>query len=147
MTGETSAEPPRWQYRLENYGRAYLLLSEAIALSRQRPLSKLEQEGVVQRFEYIWELAWKLMKDYLSAAGVVLETITPAATIRAAFTAKIISHGDPWMRALDARNRMSHTYSEKAFARVVNDIRDEYLDLFDAPYRDMRRRAEVEPDG
>ncbi len=122
---------PRWQYRFDNYKRAFYLLREAIEYKEQRDLSQLEKEGVVQRFEYTWELAWKVLKDYLEAQGLVLENITPAAVIRAAFVAKVIANGEAWMAALDARNKMAHTYDFKKFEVVVNDIETHYLKLFD----------------
>ena len=103
-------ETPRWVYRFDNYKRAFLLLRQAIETMQTRELTQLEKEGVIQRFEYTWELAWKVLKDYLENAGVNLPTITPASVIRAAFAAKIIDNGDIWMRALDARNTMAHTY-------------------------------------
>jgi len=58
---------PRWQYRFDNDRRPYGLLRDAIELSKQRPLTDLEREGAIQRFEISWELSWKLMKDLLSA--------------------------------------------------------------------------------
>ena len=62
--GASSMNPrkkPRWQYRFDNYKRAFVLLREA--LEEDRELSQLEQEGVIQRFEYTMELAWKVMKE------------------------------------------------------------------------------------
>lgn len=123
--------PPRWTYRFANYRRAFVLLREAIAISEQRELTQLEKEGVIQRFEYTWELAWKTLKDLLEAEGVDLPTITPAATIKAALAARLIDRGDGWMRTLDARNKMAHTYNFAAFETVVADIHAEYLALFD----------------
>lgn len=122
---------PRWRYRFDNYHRAFVLLREAIELAEERPLSPLEQEGVIQRFEYTWELAWKVMKDYLDYQGVSLTSVTPRATIRAAFAAQVITDGDLWMQALDARNRMAHTYSRKAFEAAIAEIKSTYLGLFD----------------
>lgn len=132
MTTPPPAPKPRWVYRFDNYRRAFTLLREAIELMDERELSQLEQEGIIQRFEYTWELAWKLIKDYLDASGVVLPTITPAAVIKAAYAARVIDHGETWLLALDARNKMSHTYDFAAFARIIADIRAEYLTLLDA---------------
>jgi nucleotidyltransferase substrate binding protein (TIGR01987 family) len=84
----------RWQYRLENFERAFLLLREAMETLQKRELSALEKEGVIQRFEYCWELAWKTMKDYMESQGVILDTITPKTTMRAALQSKIISDGE-----------------------------------------------------
>ncbi len=123
---------PRWQYRFDNYRRAFALLREAIG--QERPLNQLEKEGVIQRFEYTVELAWKTLKDYLESENVVLEQITPRAVIRRAFEAGIIKQGESWQNALDARNRMSHTYSFESFERVIADIRCSYLAAFEELY-------------
>lgn len=130
-------EKPRWQYRFDNYGRAFSLLREAFELQRERPLSDLEKEGVIQRFEYTWELAWKTIKDYLENEGVVLEKITPKTVIVAALEARIIIRKEDWMRALDDRNRMSHVYSRIVFARIVNNIEQGYLSLFAQLYEKL----------
>ena len=123
-------DPPRWRYRFDNFSRAVERLGEAIAPMQVRPLSDLENEGVVQRFEYTWELAWKVLKDYLDAQGVVFATVTPASVLRAALGAGLIDGGDTWMKALEARNLMSHSYSRQAFERTVEEIRTGYLAIF-----------------
>ena len=119
-------QTPRWVYRFDNFKRAFALLSEAVQMIRERKISALEQEGVIQRFEYTWELTWKVLKDYLEYTGVVLETVTPAAVIKAAIAANIIKNGDVWMAALDSRNKMSHTYDFKKFEKIVISIEKEY---------------------
>ena len=134
---QATQEKSRWQYRFDNYGRAFSLLREAVELQQERPLSDLEKEGVIQRFEYTWELAWKTIKDYLDNEGVVLEKITPKAVIVAALEARIIIRKEDWMRALDDRNRMSHVYSKIVFAEIVNNIEQGYLSLFDQLYEKL----------
>lgn len=134
---QATREKPRWQYRFDNYSRAFSLLREAVELQQERPLSDLEKEGVIQRFEYTWELAWKTIKDYLENEGVVLEKITPKAVIVAALEARIIIRQEDWMRALDDRNRMSHVYSKIVFAKIVNNIEQSYLSLFDQLYETL----------
>lgn len=119
-------QTPRWVYRFDNFKRAFALLSEAVQIIRERKISALEQEGVIQRFEYTWELTWKVLKDYLEYTGIVLETVTPAAVIKAAMAANIIKNGDVWMAALDSRNKMSHTYDFKKFEKIVISIENEY---------------------
>ena len=134
---QATQEKPRWQYRFDNYSRAFSLLREAVELQQKRPLSDLEKEGVIQRFKYTWELAWKTIKDYLENEGVVLEKITPKAVIVAALEARIIIRKEDWMRALDDRNRMSHVYSRIVFAEIVNNIEQGYLSLFDQLYEKL----------
>ena len=133
-------EKPRWVYRFDNYKHAYLLLREAIETLESRQLTQLEKEGVIQRFEYTWELAWKVLKDYLEQSGVVLDNVTPASVIKAAFAAKVIADGELWMQALDARNRMSHTYDLKVFERIIEEIRTRYLSAFEMLYSDFLKK-------
>jgi nucleotidyltransferase substrate binding protein (TIGR01987 family) len=144
---ENTDEKPRWVYRFDNYKRAFFLLREAIETMENRELTQLEKEGIIQRFEYTWELAWKVLKDYLESEGVTLDKITPASVIRTAFTAKIIKNGDMWMRALDDRNKMSHVYSIKKFEEVIEGIRKHYLTLFDELCFSMMENAMGENKG
>ena len=71
----------RWKQRFQNFDKAYRLLREAL---EQGPsvLSLLEKEGVIQRFEYSFELAWKMMKRVLESHG--LEVGSPKDTFRKA---------------------------------------------------------------
>ena len=130
----TVAESPRWQYRFANYRRAFSLLREAIETSVERPLNQLEQEGVIQRFEYSMELAWKTMKDYLESENVVFGLATPRNVIRKAFESGLVADGQTWMDALDARNKMSHVYAFEDFKVVIADVREKYLHVMGALY-------------
>ncbi len=134
-------EKPRWIYRFENFSRALSLLRDAVDLMQARELTQLEQEGVIQRFEYTWELAWKVLRDYLEQGGVVLKTVTPASVIKAAVAARIVPQGEVWMRALDARNRMAHTYSLKAFEQIIADIRTHYLSALETLHLTLSEQA------
>lgn len=131
------AEKHRWQYRFANFKRAYHLLQEADEVAAGRRLSQLEQEGMIQRFEYCVELAWKVMKDYLEYQNIVFAQVTPSAVIKEAFAAKLITDGEGWMHALDARNKMSHTYNFDVFERVLADIHSRYLDCFGQLYETL----------
>ena len=129
-------EIPRWKYRFRNFERALALLREAIGQMTEANrsglvFSDLEKEGTIQRFEYTWELAWKVLSDYLRSEGIVLAEITPKSVIREAFRASVISDGDTWMRALDARNRISHTYDLEKFEEALGLIRDEVLPVME----------------
>ena len=134
MNNDQVKQTPRWEYRFDNYKRAFTLLRESIDIMRERQLSQLEKEGIIQRFEYTWELAWKVLKDYLEYSGIIIDTVTPTSVIKAAFAARIIDHGEIWMQALDSRNKMSHTYDIKAFERIISDIDKYYLDILDTMY-------------
>lgn len=140
-------EKPRWQYRFDNFKRAYVLLREAIEETGERSLSQLEKEGIIQRFEYTIELAWKTMKDYLESQNVVLEQVTPRSVVKEAFAAKLIADGQTWMDALDARNKMSHTYDFKKFEEVIEAIQKRYLAVIEALHFQLLEQLVKEESG
>lgn len=129
---------PRWCERFDTFHHAFMRLQEALEIAR--PLTPLEQEGALRRFGYTLELAWKTLKDYLESENVVLDQITPRAVIRRAFEAGIIRQGEAWQNALDARNRMSHTYNFEVFERVIADLRTTYLGAFDELHEFLQTR-------
>jgi nucleotidyltransferase substrate binding protein (TIGR01987 family) len=116
----------RWKQRLANFDRAYLLLRDALA-NGPAALNQLEKEGVIQRFEYCFELAWKTTKDYMEANGVVFAVVTPRQVVKDAFAAKIIADGQVWIAMLDHRNLLSHTYNPAVFEQAVEAIHQRYL--------------------
>lgn len=142
----TRIEKPRWQYRFDNFKRAYILLREAIEETNERALSQLEKEGIIQRFEYTIELSWKTMKDYLEFQNVVFDQVTPRAIIKEAFSAKLIDNGQVWMDALDARNKMSHTYDFKQFEAVIAHIKQSYLAVIEALYFKLVEELVIQQD-
>ncbi len=131
---ETKPDSIRWVQRFQNYGRAFTRLREALDRLEAGELDDLHREGIIQRFEYTWELAWKTLKDFLQFKKVTLTHITAAEVIKTAFAANYINDGQDWMDALDARNEMSHVYSEEAFNRIVKDIVERYFKLFEDLY-------------
>ena len=116
----------RWKQRFQNYNRALFLLSDALKDGSEK-LSLLEKEGTLQRFGFTFELAWKLMKDYLEESGIIINPITPKQVIKQAFTAKIISDGQVWIDMLLSRNLMSHTYDFIKFETIAKDVEQKYL--------------------
>ena len=116
----------RWKQRFQNFDRAYALLREALERGTGA-LSPLEREGVVQRFEYTQELAWKTIKDYLEAGGLVSSPITPRQVLKDAFAARILLDGHVWIEMLDHRNLLSHTYDLNVFKEAVDAIAARYL--------------------
>jgi nucleotidyltransferase substrate binding protein (TIGR01987 family) len=87
---------------------------------------------VIQRFEYTYELAWKLLKDFLEAEGAVISPITPRQVIKDAFAAKLVADGQSWIAMLDHRNLLSHTYDASVFEAAVDAIANRYLPALSA---------------
>ena len=130
----------RWHYRFRNFSRAYTLLREAMERDIAE-LNELEREGVIQRFEYTFELAWNTLKDRLEYGGIVLTEVTPRNVIRQACAARLIADAEIWMDMLTDRNLMSHTYDFARFEAVIGSIRSRYLAVLDVLY--LRLGAEL----
>ena len=120
----------RWQYRFDNFRRAYTLLLEALDLLYEKKLDQLGKEGMIRRFEYCTELAWKTTKDYLESRNVIFLEITPRTVLKEAIAAKFLERGGDWMSLLDARNKMSHTYNFRDFETVIEQIEERYILCF-----------------
>lgn len=116
----------RWKQRFQNFDRALTLLDEALK-DGPEALNQLETEGVVQRFEYSFELAWKVMKDFLDESGVMISVVTPKSVIKEAYSAKLIADGQVWIDMLNHRNLLSHTYNQANFEKAVVAIDARYL--------------------
>lgn len=80
----------RWKQRFDNYKRALHQLTLAVLLLEQRPLSDLEQQGIIQGFEFTHELAWNVLKDYLEYEGIQ-GLMGSRSTVREAFKRGLIS--------------------------------------------------------
>ena len=104
-------------------------MKAAVELAAQRQLSELEQQGLIQGFEYTHELAWKTLKDFLVARGVQ-NLYGSRDTTREAFKQGLIENGEVWMDMIDKRNLTSHTYDEETAAAVVEDILNTYFGEF-----------------
>ena len=119
------SEDIRWKQRFDNYKRALHQLTLAVRLMAQRPLSDLEQQGLVQGFEFTHELAWNVLKDYLEYEGIQ-GLVGSRSTVREAFKRGMVANGEAWMDMIDKRNLSSHTYNLDVAHQLVSAIRDIY---------------------
>lgn len=126
-------EDVRWQQRFANFKRAFLLLREAMENDLDK-LSQLEKEGIIQRFEYTFELAWKVLKDKMENDGIVLDKISPKAVIKQAYAAKYINDAETWLKMIGDRNLMSHTYDFIKFEQIIKSIGSDYLPILEDWY-------------
>jgi len=123
-------EDIRWKQRFGNYLYAFAALQRAVSLARQRDLSELEQQGLIQAFEFTHELAWNVLKDYLEEMGIAGIIGSKGAT-REAFKNGLISDGESWMEMIRARNLSSHTYNQDTANEVVTNILSRFYPAFD----------------
>lgn len=120
----------RWIQRFNNYLWAFSELEKAVVLAKSRDLSNLEKQGLIQGFEYTHELAWKVLKDYLSYQGIQ-GLIGSKDSTREAFKNGLIGSGEIWMDMIQSRNLTSHIYDTELANTIFQSIVRNYFPEFE----------------
>jgi len=116
----------RWEQRFSNYRKALAQLQKFID---KGDLSELEQQGLIKAFEYTYELAWNVIKDYYEFQGVSgIQGSRDA--FRIAFNRGLISDGESWMVMVKDRIQTVHTYIEETARRISDAVFQVYYPLF-----------------
>lgn len=115
----------RWVQRFNNFSKAFSQLERAIDLTKKRKLSELEEQGLIQAFEYTHELAWKTLKDFLNDQGNS-EIYGSKDATRQAFKYELINDGEIWMDMIKSRNNSSSTYNEAIAKEIIDYVINEY---------------------
>jgi nucleotidyltransferase substrate binding protein (TIGR01987 family) len=118
----------RLEQKKEDFFNAFERLKEAL---KEEP-TELVVDGVLHRFEFTFELAWKLIKYYMEYMGIVEITGSPRETIQNGFNQQIIEDGEEWIEMMVSRNSLAHTYDEKASREIYDKIKNQYVNLFEA---------------
>ncbi len=126
-----TAQDVRWIQRLNHFAKALDQLKAAVELAQRRPLSELEEQGLIQSFEYTHELAWNTVKDFLESRGARNLYGSKDAT-REAFKRGLIENGEAWMDMIRNRNLTSHTYDKAIASQIVSAILGTYFAEFEA---------------
>ena len=124
----------RWKQRFENFDKSYKLLNK---YAKQPITNELERAGIIQFFEMTFELAWKVLKDYLEAQEYLVKS--PRETVKQAFQIGLIDNGHIWMDALSNRNLTTHTYDEELANKMTNEIITMYLPELDKMYEKLSK--------
>lgn len=117
----------RFKERKEDYRNALLKLKEAM----QEEPSEIVIDGILHRFEFTFELAWKTIKDYLEYMGISEKTGSPRENIQLAYKHNIISNGELWIEMMLARNSLSHLYDEDTSKEIYDNIKTKYINAFE----------------
>jgi nucleotidyltransferase substrate binding protein (TIGR01987 family) len=116
----------RWIQRFDNFRKAFEQLGKFI---KQKELNELEVQGLIQSFEYNYELSWNTIKDYFEHQGET-DIFGRRDAFRLAFKRGLIENGDIWMDMIKSRALTSHTYNREAADQIVEKIRKEYYPEF-----------------
>ncbi|MCK9400913.1 MAG: nucleotidyltransferase substrate binding protein [Bacteroidales bacterium] len=117
----------RWLQRFNNLKKAFQKLEEAVEIDS---LSELEREGLIQRFEYTYELAWKTLQDLLEEKGYI-DIKGPTPVLQQSFQDGYIVDGEEWMKLKKSRENTSHTYNKEVAEEIVENIISSYFRLFE----------------
>lgn len=107
----------RWVQRFNNFSKA---LSQLTKFIEKGTLNELEQQGLIQAFEYTFELAWNTVKDYFEAQGE-MNILGSRDAFRLAFKRGLIENGETWMDMITSRTLTSHTYNEEIAEKIAGD--------------------------
>lgn len=116
----------RWIQRFENFNKALAQLSKFI---EKGELNELEMQGIIQSFEYTYELAWNVMKDFLKEKGNQ-NIFGSRDAITESYKLGLIADGEGWMNMFKDRNQTSHTYNEEVVNQIYKNITEHYFQLF-----------------
>ncbi len=136
----SNSDPIRWQQRLQQFTKAEKRFSDALT-NGYAVLSRLEQEGVIQRFEYTFELAWKVLKDLLFYEG--FDVKSPREVIRQAFASEYLSEDDTEtaLDALEKRNLLTHTYEEATMLEALDLIENHFQPMLSRLLKTLGKKA------
>lgn len=116
----------RCRQRFSNYEKSLSHLKNTV---EKESLNEIEKAGLIQFFEVTFELAWKVMKDFLTAEGY--EVKSPRSSIKTAFDFGLIEEGTLWLEALEKRNLASHTYDDQILDELEELIINSYYPILE----------------
>jgi len=126
----------RWLQRFASYSKAFSQLKKFI--EKGKDLNELEKQGMIQAFEYTFELAWNLIKDYYEYQGVTgIQGSRDA--FRLAFKRGLVVDGEGWMQMIESRAKTAHTYNEDTAEEIASAVLDKYFGLFKSLYQTMEK--------
>lgn len=117
----------RFIQRKQDFENALARLKEGI----NEKYSDIVIDGILHRFEFTFELAWKTVKDYLEYQGIVSKVGSPREIIQEGFKQGIIQDGEIWIQMMLARNSLSHLYDEESSRQIYVKIKEEFIKVFE----------------
>lgn len=136
----------RWQQRFSNYAKALSKFEEAVNYTERHFLDEnnlegrkhlgsilndILKQGIIQSFEYTYELAWNVMRDYAEFQGNP-DIPGSRTAIREALQMGLITEGKVWMDMVESRIRTTHTYNEEIANEIFEKILEDYHNAFKA---------------
>ena len=126
----------RYEQRLKDFENAFIKLKEG---TQKGNPDDLEIDGVLQRFEFTFELAWKTLKDYMEYQGFSNKIGSPREIIQQAFKHGLIEDGETWIKMMLSRNALSHLYDENTSRKIYEEIKKQYIELLETLIEKLKK--------
>ena len=125
--------------KLTNFHNAMSRLKEGV--QKWDEADDLARDGLIQRFEFTFELAWKTLKTCFEEEGLI-GLNSPKTVLREAYAAGLLKSEELWLAMLQDRNSTAHIYSEQVAVQICRRIQERYLDAFAELIEQLGRRGE-----
>lgn len=119
--------------KLEN---AYLRLSEGAKSAED----ELDKDGVIQRFEFTFELLWKALKIFLEHQGI--DANAPRDSLKEAFRIELFEDEEIFLDMLEDRNKTSHIYDKQTSEEIFNRIISQYLGAIEELLKKLKQKID-----
>ena len=123
-----------------DYSSALKRLGEALRGNVKK--GSIAVDGAIQRYEFTFELAWKLLRAVLEYNGI--EAATPRIAIKEAYKAKIITDGEDWIDMLEDRNKTSHIYDEAQALAIYKKIKMKHLRSLQGMRNEVKKTTKIQ---
>ena len=115
------------------------LALETLKSGHLKAATDLERDGVIQRFEYTFELFWKLLKIFLEKQGIAAKS--PRETFQGAFKLSLYLNESPLLILLEDRNKTAHVYNRK-IAQDIYSRMGTHITTFDTTLLNLKSRSQ-----
>jgi len=122
-------------YALGKFEAAFMRLEQAA----EQAVDDLDRDGVIQRFEFTFELLWKTTKIFLEYEG--FRCAGPRSCIKEGVRREVLVEGEVLLDMLDDRNRTTHIYDEHTAGVIFERIKKEYIPVIASNVRRMKEQV------
>ncbi len=128
----------RWRQRFQNFERAFTVFQRRVDECNQFN-EEVYQMALIQAFEVVQELSWKVLKDYLENEGYD-KVSNSRQVFRTAFQEELITEdAEIWMNSIKNRNLTSHTYDEDTADEILKFILNDFYPVVRNLYHKLKK--------
>lgn len=123
--------------KLEHFSAA--LNNLKLCRNYEPPYDVVTKTGLVNLFSICFEQAWKTMKELLECHGYGEgRTDSPKMIIKLAYQAGMIQDEHGWLKLLERRNEVAHSYNEEVAMAIIEETKEKYVTLFEELEQEIR---------